>query len=454
MLQLLLGTILAFQFFIGLFRLKWSIGLFLFVFIVFPTYVPFLDFFGLNFVRSSIVVSLINLLIYHFSQKQIIQFSQYKSYFTPILWFSVLMLPSYIMAEYSYGFGRGVYLYSTYFFIEQFFPGIMLLFIIKSEKDFIYYIKWIALAVFAMGIFGIVEFIKNYNPFMDWVRSINSGFIVEYNEETRFFFNRRVQSTAWHPTAYGGYLSMIIILLMIFIGSKFKVNKFKGIFNRRITITIILILILILNIILTASRAVWLASFVSLTLVFIFNLKYFFNRNYRIKRIFMMFLLPIVIFYCINLYAYLKNEDVSGSTIEMRIEQFNYIKGTIGHSIYIGLGANSIEEVLYKTDQFNEALGFESIIFVFLVNNGVLGLIGLTILFITSYRNMYRPKKSFYSIFFFAILISHLILVILSGELRTFRVFWLLYSMLFSMHYLEIHRLGRRRIHLQLNNNI
>jgi predicted membrane metal-binding protein len=60
----------------------------------------------------------------------------------------------------------------------------------------------------------------------------------------------------------------------------------------------------------------------------------------------------------------------------------------------------------------------------------------LFIIYLTCLRNIQR--QSYYRSFFIGILIAHIIFVLLSGELRTFRIFWLLYSMLFVMQGIKI----------------
>jgi len=429
----LIAIILMIQFAVGIYRLKWGIAIFIFIFVVFPTDILFLDFFSLNFIRASIVLAFFNVLHYHYVKRKILFFSRYKSYFYSILIFTLFLMPSFTSAQFSEGGTRGIYLYFTYYFIEQFLPGIIIMFVIETELDFYFYVKCILCSVLCMCLFGFYEYYTDDNPLQDWLKTVNTGILVEYAEETRFGFSRRVQSTSWHPIAYGSYLSMYIILFFIFIikGYKSKVYKKTNLYFN------IVILMSIANIVLTASRAPWLCTLTTISLILVINFKFFMRRYFVLKTMLLILITPVFLYFVINLLSYVMNSQVSGSSLSMRFDQFSYIANRMGGALYIGYGPTGIEE-FFKTGQFGNALGFESIIFVYLVDFGLIGLIGLIFLYYRTAKSLGGRNKSFYTSYFYVILISHLIFVVLSGELRTFRIFWMLYSMIFIISKKEL----------------
>ncbi|QKJ31485.1 O-antigen ligase family protein [Mucilaginibacter mali] len=369
------------------------------------------------------------------SKKKVIDIGSKGKYFWPVLIFSLFVLPSYTMSKFSEGELRGIYLYFSYYFIEQFLPGIIIMFLIRSEEDFLFYLKCIAFCVFVMCLFGFYEFITSSNPFLAYIRTIRTvnsfgtNELIEYSDESRYGFSRRVQSTVWHPIAYGDSLSMYIILFYIPIVKAYTNKKYSKLSNY----LYVIIVMALINIVFTASRTPWIATAVSLTLVQISHLKNFFKRNFVFKAALVGIAIPVAYMAIMELYNYLSKTEISGSSYSMRIDQFNFIINAIGSSLYIGFGPSSIDS-FYKTGSFADALGFESILFVFLFYYGVLGLIGLGILYYTSLRNLINKNgKAFYRGFLVIIFISHFIAVMISGELRTLRVFWMIYSMLFAM---------------------
>lgn len=436
--KLVLIVILLAQYFIGQKSLKWGMAVFTFIFIVAPNDIPLFDLFTLTFVKCSIVVAFFTLMM-HNRSKNLLNVSGHKKYFRPILIFSLLMLPSYMLSQFSEGQFRGLYLYFSYYFIEQFLPGVIILFAIRDEGDYMFYLKCIAWSVVAMGVFGCFEFLTDSNPMLDWIRTIRivtseTNQLIEYTDESRYGFTRRVQSTAWHPIAYGDCLSMYVILFLTPIVKAYIDKKYVRISNK----LYLVILLALINIVLTASRTPWLATAISLAIIQIYHFKNFFKRHFVFKASLTLVAIPVLYLLIEMAVSYFSTSDAHGSTVEMRLEQFDFILKSIGGALYVGFGPASIDS-FYKTGNFAEALGFESIIFVFLFYYGLFGIIGLCILYYTCVKNMANPGgRSYYRSFLVAILIAHVISIILSGELRTLRVFWFLYSMLYAIKEIEI----------------
>lgn len=435
--KIILIAILLAQYFIGQRNLRGGMAIFTFIFIVAPNDIPLIDFFTLTFVKCSIIVAFITLMM-HNKSKKLVSVAAHKRYFWPILIFSIFMLPSYMISQFSEGQFRGLYLYFSYYFIEQFLPGVIILFVIRDEADFTFYLKCIAFSVIAMCVLGFYEFLSNSNPLLNWIRTIRikteeTQQLIEYTDEARYGFSRRVQSTAWHPIAYGDCLSMFVILFLTPIVKAYLDVRYVKISNY----LYLVILLALLNIVLTASRTPWVSTVVSLAIIQIYHFRNFFKRHFIFKISLVLIAIPILYFIIDIAIAYFSKADSHGSSVEMRMEQFDFIIKSIGGALYIGFGPSSIDS-FYKTGNFAEALGFESIVFVFLFYYGLLGLIGLGYLYYTCIRNMgNRNGKSYYRSFFVAIFISHLIAVTLSGELRTIRVFWFLYSMMYAIKEIE-----------------
>lgn len=435
MIQLIVGLLLLFQFSLGLYRLRWGVGFFIFIFIVVPDEIPFFnEFHGMGYIKSAILVAFINIILYYIKYNVNI-FSilkEYKNYFIPICAFTVLVLPSYIIAQNTKTIGLGLEALFLNTIVKEFLPGIIVLLSLKSKKDFIFYIKCIALAVLIMGIYDLYEFLMSRNPFVEWLKAINKHLIIEFEIEDRFSFSRRMQSTTWHPIAYGGYLSMIIILLSTQI-VKIIITK------KKLHIYFYLLLLLFANLFLTASRAPWVSTFVALLIIFFSNINQLVNNKTLLYFILIIFFIPTTITLGYDFFALILDKSVGGSSMEMRQEQFEIVLNFVKDSIYIGFGNGSIDFLL-QNDILTKALGFESIIFIYYINSGILGLVGLFILYYSSYYNLVHSEKSYYSSFFIAILTSHLIFVIVSGEIRTLRLFFMIYSLLYYAHKREIYQ--------------
>ena len=124
----------------------------------------------------------------------------------------------------------------------------------------------------------------------------------------------------------------------------------------------------------------------------------------------------------------------NGSSIDGRKDQTEYIYGLIENDLFLGLGNSATAKITQLTNNAGRAAGFESILYTYPVNNGILGTIGCVILYIATYILMRSPKKPTYRYVFNAILLGHLVFAVLTGEMQTTRMFWLLFSMFYALH--------------------
>ncbi len=86
-------------------------------------------------------------------------------------------------------------------------------------------------------------------------------------------------------------------------------------------------------------------------------------------------------------------------------------------------------------------LGYESVIMTYPINYGIAGIIAFLSLYYLAYYKMNFPKKTSFSFYFNAILFGHIVFILLTGEMDTFRIFWFISSLLFVGHKNEFYQL-------------
>ncbi len=340
---LLVGT----QLILGLINKNWGLGLFAFIFIVFSSSMPFLNFLGLNLLRSSLFICILTLivkdnLIFNFS----LILKNRPLLLKGLIFFSVLMLPSFTITQFSEGFIKGTYLFFSSFILNVFVPGSIIIISIRKWTDFDIVLKWIMFSIIIMSLYGVLEYITDENPFIESLKQyyLNSNrTIFESINLNRLGFSRLIQSFSWHSIAYGGILSLLlpVVLLPLLLKELQMSLKIPSL------LLILLLIVLLINVFLTMSRSAWLSSFIVLLIVYIYY--DFFVKKSLLSKFLKVVSIALILLTGYYLIGKISNLDFGGSSFGLRIEQFNSIKPLWVNSGVFGYGARAVDTFMYET---------------------------------------------------------------------------------------------------------
>jgi hypothetical protein len=412
---------------------KKGLGIFLFIYLVFPQSLAILDFLNLNMIRLALLIALLFFIRERFLKKKVK--TGVFPLWTPVILFSVLLLPSYNFTEYSEGFPKGIYNYILYFFSDTLLPGIILFYSIQSFKDLKIILKWMAIAILVMTAYGIIEYASGFkNIFWDSMqKELKLTKVYDYQDvDDRLGFSNRVKSTNIHAIVYGGRLALFIPLFMMLMAD----SRFWRVIKPNITLIIIFVMLLI-NVFLSLSRSCWVSAAIAFSVVFFLKRKQYFKRHSTLKMALLAGALPSLIYFVPLLIKVLSKADFHGSSYQLRSQQYDYIFNVIvAKQFYLGFGPDAIISFL-DSGIYLGALGYESIIFEIFVNSGLIGFIGYLILYIAIIRMAFKNNKNNYiKPYLIATIIAHLSFVIITGERSTLMVFWLFVCIYIKINYI------------------
>lgn len=285
----------------------------------------------------------------------------------------IFILFSSEIVPYSYQFNsffKG-YLFQTYLYILLGFYASQNIKIKQFNNTIIY-------TSLLCGIYGLFTYMIKQNPYIDSISLIYSGDISIFSffiEEVRGGIEGRISGTMPHPLQWGQYWNILIGYLYLF---RKQTNRYLW------TITIILGII---NIVLCGSRTA-IITFIITTIFFLasFSFKALFKYltiSY-ISLIFITSFIPetnqtkgIVTYIQSALFfwdsSYSEKADIVGSSTNMRSNQLETAIDIMLQNPIGGVGYNYQYYVLEKNIS-TDLLGFESIVFKILVEQGILSL--------------------------------------------------------------------------------
>jgi hypothetical protein len=429
-------SILSIQLLLTLKKMIWGNSIMLFNLLVFPNEMSISPTSDISLVKLSILLAVFFTLI---STQKLNKKINYR-YYIGILGFLSLIMPTYLLVGEFGSFNERLAKFVFNFITYEFLGGVVIFLSIKNEDDFKFFIKIILISLATIGIYGLFEFLTDSNPFLYWIKSLKSDNykIIEYSSNSemadgvRFGMTRRIQSTNWHPIAYGGILSMLFFITIYY-------------YNENKIFAILCGLVAILNILLTFSRAPWVSTILGGLLYIFLIRKDKLHKNGVKKFLFYSLSFLMLTILLVSSYIFLIKTNIGGSSIEMRISQSTYLLDLIQSKLITGFGPNAVNQYL-ATNGRTELFGFESIVFVYMFNFGILGILALIYIYMTTLKLIKIYGNSINKILFKCVLVSHLTFVIISGEIRTFRIFWLIYSMFLAISLIEKKNYGRKNI--------
>ena len=280
-------------------------------------------------------------------------------YIKPLLFFIICFVAIFFL---------GAYRSSVYPLISKIATYSFPLFLWKKlrTKDDIHYILCVFVLVSVLiGGYTLIECFSGSNLWMEWLQSQTSANIyVDHHDDIRFGFGR-CNSFFHFPIPLGDYCAIIILFFLFW-----QLNSKQFIFRNRVKF-IVFVLLMFISLLLSNSRAPIIALLLGLFFVDIFKSKKTFA-----------FLLLGGLLGCIFAGGYIiqnlqsitggGNENVGGSSMDMRQVQLLYCLNEFYKNPFFGAGFNRLMELQDESNR--DLMGAESQAFYLLVEQGLLGI--------------------------------------------------------------------------------
>lgn len=335
--------------------------------------------------------------------------------------------------------------------IEMFWIGLLLWDILNQKEDYIKFAKLLYITFFCLSCYGIFEYFTKTNIYMDiFIKSFPDNIVdaTSFINEQRGFISGRIQGTMEHPLDWGQILSVFFMFFLLL----------NELFTKKQII--ILETLLFTNIIFTGSRS----AIVPVVLFFSFYLFLYFHKH-KTKFISILAFLTIGLFIAPNnivdektqntLKALIffwdedasKEAEIGGSSISLRFKQLDEAIYAVDNKVYHGFGYGYVSNMEEDHYLRHFLLGFESIVLKILVEQGIIGLLCYIILFFIFIKRISKvPFKSIQTKKLVTIFIlSYLTAIILTGERRSFQLFFFL--LLFIIRYMQLNNIDSIVLH-------
>jgi len=309
-------------------------------------------------------------------------------FFPFIVFISGLLFASFFGLEQ----GLKIRLFSLFEFIyTDFFLAFMAIYLFNKQEDIKRFFKIIMYTACLMGIYGIFNYIAHANPYITVLNASYgalSNALDFFMEEQRGGLSGRVMGTMLHPLAWGAVSS---ILFMQFFIKKLELSK---------PVKIGFIFIFFLNAFFSGSRSALLATILGGGYIVWIS-----GIQIKLKAIAYVGLLLLVGMIALYQVPQLKqfqpffestlffwddsvqtNSDIKGSSADGRYEQFLGAIKMVEKNPVFGLGQGYIKYYIETFGIHPVLLGFESIVFTAIVENGFFGLFWWGLFFLLLYR--------------------------------------------------------------------
>lgn len=279
----------------------------------------------------------------------------------------------------------------------------------SSRRDFKIFHRSMIIVSCIFISYGIFEYFLQFNPILFFLKSYieieGSSLVIFLTDENNIRFGSiRCQSLFMHSISYGTCCVLFILYYL------YTIKECQLKYTQKL-ITIILIPILFFCLITSGSRSPMVGLLIGLTAIF--------NKHTLKKSLGLSFSILCVIlilsqFGFLDVFLSLisslvdtNNDEVSGSSIDLRLLQLKTCFIAISSNPIIGLGARGGEYAYYKLQLYDLA-GLESCWFHTLINQGLLGCCALIYIYYSLYR--YARKKCKYYSFETSIILCFLII--------------------------------------------
>ncbi|MGZ4090994.1 MAG: O-antigen ligase family protein [Bacteroidia bacterium] len=402
-----------------LFKSPHAIGLFVFLEFFLPSEILLTSTFALSATRVVYILGL-----FHVIRNQI-RFNTKKH---PIAIVALIVL-FIVMLFYSYdntvtkvvSVGNPFYYFITSTVPNFLLPGVVVYFMVQSKNDFKVLIQWLILLVIIWTFFGFYEIILKQNFFIDQLikefpkqaGSVVTGY--HYSDVNRFGTTARIQGTVWHPISFGGRICCILGVLLL-VKSIFPTRGNKGL----ILFVNIAIIMIFICVALTVSRSVWLFALMVYVLFV-----YYKSTDRKLKFGFLIF---VGVIFLAAFYAELQEtlfNKVQGSSVDMRVSQANSVAKIVSNNYLLGLGQQYTSSYIAKYGLYTDTFGFESFLFVALLDSGLIGIAYYVIFFVMIIYAQRKVRNTDVKNAIKYLTISYIVFIVLTGEMETLWLYWL-----------------------------
>lgn len=308
----------------------------------------------------------------------------------------------------------------------------------KYDLKLLEYIKWsLIISIFIACVYGIFLMnLRGLNPYTTFLSAhfgVDDVASVYEDFESRLSFStaKNIQSTMIHPMRWALNLCFLTILLIVF-----------SVKEKRKTYWI-LIALLLFNLLISGVRT----GIASLGIAGVYYL--LINRSF--KAIFLASIVLITLNVIVSSNEDLLNifnsftdvqgnkSDIKGSSIAMRLEQLEGCFEEIKNNELFGKGYGWTSYYMSIKGDHPVILAFESLVFVILCNNGIVGLFVWGLFFMLLFKVNRKILKFKKDILFLDILVLvYLSFAVGTGEYGYLSIFSIYYSVLFA--YLVYHQ--------------
>lgn len=319
---------------------------------------------------------------------------------------------------------------------------------IKNHEDFQKTYRTIMIAFFIMCIYGISNYFTRASEYSQFINSIYGIRDMANDNMSELSQRFRISSFTYHAIYYGFLLAIAIEMLIyqFFSPRYFKINYFM----------IICGILLVINLVLVNSRTPLVALGVGVLLFIVFGLKI--RQKFRIAFASLILILgfsisngtgPSIVSDTFDTFSS-KGSKLHGSSVQMRLVQFNLSLNVFNKSPITGNGFSYITEGLGYSRNAEERtsderfFGFESYSYILLIEQGMCGIIGNFIFFIGLFLYFFKasirlsdPSLAIMSI---AMLVTFLAFIFGTGDLGTFPFFMSIMGINAKATYLMLNR--------------
>ena len=282
------------------------------------------------------------------------------------------------------------------FGVNFIFVGLFANHIKLEKKDFNTINIVLIVLVFIIGGYGLLNYSIKINPYIAFISLITDSNDMSntFLEEERGFLDGRVSSTFIHPLLLG-QVSIIFFSYILYAFNQGLTRYFR----------VICLIILVLMCLLCGSRSALIPLVVAIVIYILYNKN---NKRWTIIKYVCVWTVILPFFYfslsqhyqeSINGFvifwddSYAEEANIKGSSFEMRLQQFENGLYIIRDSPLLGFGQGYVS---MHGDKHGEMLGYESFVFQFLIDGGLIGIVAFTFFYIALYMNLLKKCKRKY----------------------------------------------------------
>lgn len=281
------------------------------------------------------------------------------------------------------------------YFVYSFFICYLSFLCFKDEEDWKKISKVLFFSTIIVCIYGYFNYLVNFNHYND----IICNFTGEVDVANRFqLASERPRISSFTSNAiYYGFLVGLIFVICLYN----YIKKPEKLITKRYFIVIAFLLLV--NLYLSNSRTPYMTFLIGVVCLFLLST----DLKGKIKYIIIIFIAGLVV---VNVSStkdrldqlvdiFSSEQEVTGSSIEMRMEQLSGALEFFDHNIYTGNGffyiietiGFNLDEDLNKADK--DLWGFESYIYELLIEQGIVGILGSLVFFVSVIYWLFHQRK-------------------------------------------------------------